>query len=132
MKARKATKKGGEIDQYLPAQDVLAFFKALNEARKEEAASRIELAKVRAAREIALTNIYAKHDLYRMVFDRLFKDRRDAIEKTFEIIDKGIASNDQDLILGALRGLSQIVAASPFSDLDMLAQALEGGGRIQI
>lgn len=132
MKITKAAKKAAEISKYIPTQDVMAFFTVIKEARKEEAASRVEMMKVQAAREVALTNISAKHDLYRRVFECLFDERRDAIAKHFEIIDKGIASNNQELILGALRGLGQIVAASPFSDLKVLAQALEGDTKIEI
>lgn len=122
----------GEVQKLVPTQDALAFMKAIMEARRDEAQSRVEMHKVMAAREVALTQIKLKHELYRQVFDRIFDERRDAIAKHFEIIDRGIASNIQELILGALKGLGQIVAASPFSDLNVLASALEGGAKIEI
>jgi hypothetical protein len=113
-------------------EDVTAVFAAMLEARKEERESRIELEKIRAARDVALAAITQKHDLYRMVFDKIFAERRDAIAKHFELIDEGIATNNQRLILGALQGLGNIVATSPFSDLRFLSQALERGDRIEI
>jgi hypothetical protein len=121
-----------QIKDLVPSQDVTAFMQAIMDARRDETHSRTELEKVRAAREVALTQIQRKHELYRQVFDRIFDERRDAIAKHFEIIDRGIASNNQELILGALKGLGQIVATSPFSDLKILADALEGGARIEI
>lgn len=124
--------KMGEVQKLVPTQDALAFMKAIMEARRDEAQSRVEMEKVMAAREVALTQIRSKHELYRQVFDRIFDERRDAIAKHFEIIDRGIASNNQELILGALKGLGQIVAASPFSDLNVLAAALESGAKIEI
>jgi hypothetical protein len=122
----------GEVQKLVPTQDALAFMKAIMEAKRDETQSRVEMQKVMAAREVALTQIKLKHDLYRQVFDRIFDERRDAIAKHFDIIDRGIASNNQELILGALKGLGQIVAASPFSDLKVLAGALEGGAKIEI
>jgi hypothetical protein len=132
VKKNKALQKLGAVKDLIPTQDVMAFMTAIMEARKEEAASRVEMMKVQTAREVALTAIHAKHDLYRMVFERVFDERKDAIAKHFEIIDKGIAANNQELILGALKGLGQIVAASPFSNLKALADALEGDEKIEI
>ena len=80
--------------------------------------TRVELKRVEAAREVALEAIRSKQ-------------RRDAIAKHIVIIDKGIASNNQELILGGLRGLGQIVAASPFSNLHELERVLEGEGTIE-
>lgn len=121
-----------QIKDLLPSRDVTAFMQAIMDARSDEARSRTELEKAKAAREVALKQIQLKHDLYRQVFDRIFDERHDAIAKHFEIIDRGIASNNQELIFGALKGLGQIVATSPFSDLKVLGDALEDGARIEI
>src|SRR4051812_674369 len=120
VKAKEVAKKLNGVRDLIPVQDVTKVLTAILEAHKEERTSRIEMKKVQVAREVALTSIRLKHDLYRQVFERIFEERRDAITKHFEIIDKGIAANNQELILGALKGLGQIVAASPFSDLKQL------------
>lgn len=121
-----------EVSHLIPTQDVAACLKAISEARSEEARTRVEMEKVRASRDVALAAIVAKHDLYRRVFDYIFEERRDAIQKHFEIIDRGIASDNQELILGGLRGLGQIVASSPFTDLKALSEVLEGDKPIEI
>jgi len=121
-----------EVRALLPAQEVTAVLTALLDARKDLAQSEVELEKVHAAREVALTHIRLKHDLYRHVFDRIFDERRDAIEKHFQILERGMERDDRELILGALKGLGQIVASSPFSDLKALGDALESGQSIQI
>ena len=121
-----------EVRDLLPAQEVTAFMSALLEARRDLAKSEVDLAKVEAAREVALAQIRLKYDLYRQVFQRIFDERRDAIEKHFEILAKGMEKDDRELVLGALKGLGQIVATSPFSDLKALAEALETGQRIEI
>ncbi|MCL4822617.1 MAG: hypothetical protein KJZ57_00240 [Anaerolineales bacterium] len=121
-----------EVRDLVPTQDVTAFVSAVLDARRELAKSEVDLERIQATREVALTQIRLKHDLYRQVFERIFDERRDAIQKHFEVLEKGMAADDKELILGALKGLGQIVAASPFSDLKALADALEGGQSIQI
>jgi len=121
-----------EVRDLVPTQEVTAFVSAVLDARKELAKSEVDLERIQATREVALTQIRLKHDLYRQAFERIFDERRDAIQKHFEILEKGMAADDKELILGALKGLGQIVAASPFSDLKALADALEGGQSIQI
>lgn len=120
------------VKDLVPTADVTAFMSALLTARTELARSEVDLEKVHAAREVALTQIRLKHDLYRQAFEKIFGERRDAIEKHFLILEKGMAQDDRELILGALKGLGQIVASSPFSDLKALSEALEGGQSIQI
>lgn len=121
-----------EVRDLVPTQEVTAFVSAVLDARKELAKSEVDLERIQATREVALTQIRLKHDLYRQVFEKIFDERRDAIQKHFEILEKGMAADDKELILGALKGLGQIVAASPFSDLKALADVLEGGQSIQI
>jgi len=132
MKPGIAIDRLSKLKKFVPGEDVTAALVMVTQAFNEAAGSYVEVRKVEARREVALQAIREKHDVYRRVFDQLFSERRDAIAKHFEIIDKGIASNNQELILGALRGLGQIVAASPFTNLKLLTEALEGGEKIEI
>ena len=116
----------------IPTEDVLAFLTAIIEARREELRSREEMERVAAARQVALAQIRSKHALYRLVFDRIFDERREAIAKHFAIIDRSVATGDARLLLGALNGLGEIVAASPFTDLKRLAATLENDVPIEI
>lgn len=109
-------------------QDLAAVMTALRDVAQSVAT----VSKVNAARDVALEAIRLKHDLYRQAFDQLFAERREVIQKHFEVLDRGMAANDQAVILGALQGLGQIVAKSPFTDLKLLANALEGGETIEI
>jgi len=101
-------------------------------ALRDLAESAVAVSKVNAARDVALEAIRQKHDLYRQAFDQLFAERREIIQKHFKVLDRGLATNDQAVVLGALQGLGQIVAKSPFMDLRLLAQALESGETIEI
>jgi hypothetical protein len=109
-------------------QDLAVVMTALRDVAQSVAT----VSKVNAARDVALEAIRHKHDLYRQAFDQLFAERRAVIQKHFEVLDRGMATNDQAVILGALEGLGQIVAKSPFTDLKLLANALEGGETIEI
>jgi hypothetical protein len=121
-----------ELKEVIPKQDVLSLFSKLSDVRREMAVTEREVARISAARDIALSEIQSKYALYHKVFDRVFEERRDAINKNFEIIDKGLAANDRDLILGGLKGLSDIVASSPFGSIEQLGRALESNQRIEI
>lgn len=120
------------VQDIIPAADAMRFFNQLLEVRREQAATARDIAKIDAAREIALTEIRNKYELLHMVFDRVFDERADAISKHFQIIDKGLAANDRDLVLGGLKGLSDIVASSPFGSVEQLGRMLESNQRIEI
>ena len=115
----------------VPAADILSFFNVLVEAYKENQATEQAIAKIIAAKEVALTQITEKHVLYREAFNRIFEERRDVIARLFQIIDQGIAGNDRDLILRGLQGLGDVVSSSPFANLKELAAALEAGTQIE-
>jgi hypothetical protein len=132
MKQSTAIERLSKLKNMVPKEDVTAALVLVTQAVNETARSLVEVKRIEAERDVALMQIREKHDVYRRVFDQLFSERRDAISKHFEIIDKGIASNNQELILGALQGLGQIVAASPFTNLKLLAQVLEGNSKLEI
>lgn len=121
-------RKVGALAKEIQPQDLVLVMTALRDVAQSVAT----VSKVNAARDVALEAIRRKHDLYRQAFDKLFAERRDIIQKHFEVLDRGMAANDQAVILGALQGLGQIVAKSPFTDLKLLANALEGGEVIEI
>ena len=73
-----------------------------------------------------------KYDLYNKIFTEVFVERRMAIQKYFEIIDRGLAENNRDLISMGLSHLSQLVATSPFSDVATLSKKLESKEIIEI
>ncbi|WP_129726028.1 hypothetical protein [Ectobacillus funiculus] len=83
-------------------------------------------------REVLLTEIQRKYDLYEKVFERIFDERKIAINKSFEVIDRGLETNDRELISSGLQSLSRVVSSSPFANLQQLSSALEGNNIIEI
>jgi hypothetical protein len=121
-----------EVSNIIPSQDVIKFMKILGEAYKEQQITEREIAKLQMQREVLLTEIRRKYDLYEKVFEHIFEERKMAIHKSFEIIDRGLETNDRELISSGLHSLSKIVSSSPFSDIQALSNSLENNHVIEI
>jgi hypothetical protein len=121
-----------EITKYVPGADVFAFFNNLLEAHKEEQKTQREIARIAAVKDVVLAEITNRYQLYRTVFDRIFDERKEAIDRHFDIIDRGIAGGDKQLILAGLEGLSRIVSSSPFANIQELSKLLESGKKIEL
>jgi hypothetical protein len=127
-----AVKKLEVASNVIPAPDVLRFFNVLTEAYKEGQVTKLELAKLEAQKEVALLEIKNKYELYHKVFDSIFDERRAAINKSFDIIDRGLAAGDKELISMGMKSLSTIVSSSPFANFQQLSNLLEGNTIIEI
>jgi biopolymer transport protein ExbB/TolQ len=120
------------ISKIMPAADALAFLNSLIEAYREDQTVRRDLAKIEAMRDVVLTEITKRYELYHRVFDRIFDERKEAIDRHFDIIDRGVGANDKELIIQGLKGLSTIVSSSPFANLQELSKLLESGRKVEI
>lgn len=116
----------------MPSANVLSFFEKLSEAYSQHANTQRELANIQAKKEIVMLEINRRYDLYYQIFGQIFDERRGAINKSFEIIDKGLLANDKELISMGLQGLSNIVTSSPFANIQQLSSMLEGNKIIEI
>ncbi|MBE5103314.1 hypothetical protein [Priestia aryabhattai] len=121
-----------ETASILPSTDVIKFIKVLGEAYTENQITEREIAKIHAQREVLLSEIRRKYDLYEKVFEQIFSERKVAIHKSFEVIDIGLETNDRELIVSGLHSLSKVVSSSPFTDLQKLSSALESNNIIEI
>lgn len=121
-----------DIISYLPAPQIDTFFNNLLIAYQEKQKTDLEMTQIKAKKEILLKEIEERYSLYNKVFCEIFAERRLAINKSFEIIDKGILENDKELINIGLSSLSKVVAASPFSNLGSLSKLLEEEKTIEI
>ncbi|MGO8817439.1 MAG: hypothetical protein ACLQVG_22560 [Terriglobia bacterium] len=120
------------ISKVMSAADALSFFNSLIEAYREDQTIKRDLAKIEAVREVVLTEITKRYELYHRVFDRIFDERKEAIDRHFDIIDRGIGANHNELIVRGLQGLSTIVSSSPFANLQELSKLLESGRKVEI
>lgn len=91
-----------------------------------------EVAKIQAQKEVLITEIEKKYDLYHEIFAQIFEERKAAIVKSFEIIDKGLNEGNKELVSSGMQGLSKIVSTSPFANLEQLSRMIEGNKVIEI
>ena len=109
----------------VPKEDIKKLFKLFLDSRKETEITKRELHKLDSIKDVMIQEITGKYKFYEFFFDKIFSERRDAIRKDFEIIDKGMKENNRDLINSGVAGLSQIVSASPFTDMERLKRLID-------
>jgi hypothetical protein len=87
--------------------------------------NKTEITRITAMENVMIENIRLKYDMYQRVFGAVFAERKSAINKHFEVIDKGMRENNVQLIIGGLKCLSDIVATSPFANLEQFSAAFD-------
>lgn len=125
-------KKVEKVSEIIPSENTLSFFEKLTDAYKEHQINMRHIAELEAKKEYLIKEMENKYELYHKVFDNIFDERRMAIGKSFEIIDKGLKDNDKELISMGLKSLSTIVSSSPFGDLGKLSNMIENNQVIDI
>lgn len=124
--------KVNQLTDIIPATDIFNFFNQLTDAYNQSQATKVELARLEAMKEAVLLEIQNKYDIYHQVFDHIFDERKITINKSFDIIDKGLNSGDKELITIGMQSLSKIVSSSPFANMEQLSNMLESNKIIEI
>lgn len=120
------------VSKVIPAADLLSTMKMLVEANRDNNQTKRDIAIIEAKTDLLVKEMELKYDLYYKVFGTIFNERKQAIDKSFEIIDKGLKENNKDLISMGLGSLSQVVSSSPFSNLSELSNLLNSGKDVEI
>ena len=71
---------------------------------------------------LELAKITARYKATEEFLTETFKERREALHKNYDIIDRAIESNDREMIIVALQNISGIVTSSPLKDLEKFAE----------
>lgn len=71
-----------------------------------------------AMTQVMLANTVAKFKLSEQFLTLSFGERHEALQHYYDIMDKAIAEDNQDLIIAAMNRISSIVTSSPLSDLE--------------
>lgn len=71
-----------------------------------------------AMTQVMLANTVAKFKLSEQFLTLSFGERHEALQHYYDIMDKAIAEDNQNLIIAAMNGISSIVTSSPLSDLE--------------
>ncbi|BDA80180.1 hypothetical protein LPTSP3_g31100 [Leptospira kobayashii] len=116
----------------LPTADVTKAFSQFLEYKKESEITARKLKRLEVARETLLKDIDKKYDFYHRLFSAVFEERKQSIDKFFEIINRGIKTNDRELISMGLQNLSNVVSSSPFSNISELGKLMDSGQNIDL
>ena len=108
----------------IPAEEIPRLFEMLVECQKESEKTRRQIKKYDSMKEVMIQEITGKYAFYEFFFSKIFTERQEAIKKDFEIIDQGMKQNNRDMIATGVSGLSQLVASSPFTDMEKLRRML--------
>jgi len=108
----------------IPADEIPRLFEMLLECQKETELTKREVKKYDSMKEVMVQEITGKYTFYEFLFSKIFDERKEAIQKDFQIIDEGIKRNNRDLINTGVSGLSQVVASSPIADMEKLRHML--------
>ena len=108
----------------IPAEDIPRFFEMLMECGRESETTKREIKKYESMKDVMIQEITGKYSFYEFFFSKIFAERQETIKKDFQIIDEGMKRNDRDLISTGVAGLSQLVASSPFTDIEKLRKML--------
>ncbi|MEI0563864.1 hypothetical protein [Brachyspira pulli] len=110
----------------IDSKEVFDAFKELLKTQKEIEA-------IRAEKEVRLAEIKTKYKAYRYLFDKVFEERDKSLNKFFNVIDQGIATNNIDMILAGMQNVTSIVQASPLAQAkEMFVNTLQNGGKIEL
>ena len=102
----------GKMNQAL---EVYERSKQLTEKRKA----------VEAWSKVKITETVAKYKACEDFLNHTFGERDKALSKYYDLLDKAVESDDKDLIISALQGISGIVTSSPLSDFKEFARLWE-------
>jgi hypothetical protein len=116
----------------IPAPDVTRAFTLFLEYKKEHETTKREIARYDAIKEVMVAEITRKYDFYEKLFAAVFAERKTALDKYFDIIDKGIKEKDNELVLAGLSNLSNVVASSPFANIGELKNLIESNKTIEM
>jgi hypothetical protein len=114
------------------AANVLSSFAEITKHQADIKKTEAEIKTLQVKENLLVIEMEKKYELYHKVFNTIFSERSASINKSFEIIDKGLKEGDKDLISIGLDSLSTVVASSPFANLSELSNLLESGNSIEL
>lgn len=72
--------------------------------------------------QIELAKVAAKYKNQELFLKETFGERASALSKFYDVLDHGISSGDNSMIIAAMQEISGIVTSSPLEDLEKFAE----------
>lgn len=77
---------------------------------------------VQAWGQVEIAKTVAKFKTAQDFMEKTFGERDKALSKHYDLLDDAVKSNDREMILAALHGISSIVTKSPLDDFDKFVE----------
>lgn len=74
---------------------------------------------------ITLRKIAEKYATQRLLIERVFGERAFALQAQYEALRKGLDNNDANIILPALKSISDVISQNPVEQIAAYTRALE-------
>lgn len=75
--------------------------------------------------QITLRKIAEKYATQRLLIERVFGERAFALQAQYEALCKGLDNNDANIILPALKSISDVISQNPVEQIAAYTRALE-------
>ena len=75
--------------------------------------------------EITLRKVAEKYATQRLLIERVFGERAFALQAQYEALRKGLDNNDANIILPALKSISDVISQNPVEQIAAYTRALE-------
>lgn len=108
----------------IPVQAASSAFSSLiethHEYKKIAAVEKTKREAISAWKDVRLTELKNQQKILREYLEYTFQERRQMIDGLFDALDKGLETNNLDVINGAINGIVNIAKDSPLQQVDNL------------
>jgi len=122
-------KKTKDLLEKLPPQDLGNVISQLIDSKRElaitqeqETTKRIQ---INNKLTVSLKNLELKRDVMSTMLHQEYGLREENIEKMFELVEKALDSEKNDVVIAAIDGIVSMVKHNPMSEIEKIAQAFE-------
>lgn len=84
-----------------------------------------EIRKLELESSVQIQKITQRYELCRDVLTQIFAERATALVAHYKTLDKALASDDRELIIASLKGISSIVSQNPLESFAEFTKALD-------
>lgn len=74
------------------------------------------IATINAQTTVQLAEIAGRYTTMQQALMTMYGERHGALQKHYDVLEKALVSNDRELIIASLKGVSSIVVSNPYAD----------------
>lgn len=116
----------------IPIANALDTFSKLVDLHKEHLVTKREIHKIDATKELLLEEMRNRYSFYRDIMNEVFEERKENINKLFEIVEKGLENNNNEIVLKSLESIGDIISSSPLANIKSISDLLNSNTSIEL